>query len=441
MAEKNSVRALALDLLLEYELQGKYINLSLNSHKADKLSDEDRGLLTALLYTAVENKLRYDYYISSLAARSIEKVDTVTKNIIRLGLCQLLDMENVPPYAAINETVKLARNVGERSFVNGVLRSAERKKNELPLPDKEKNFARYISVKYSFPLWIVKRYITLYGEGGAEELLSYFSKVAPTDLFVNTNKISVERFLEKLSEAGIAAEKSPLCENSVRIEKSVDPRKIPGYENGEFFVQDRACSAAISQLHCREGESVADVCSAPGGKSFAAAIIMKDMGRVTSFDIHESKISLIDSGAKRLSLSCISADVCDATNPREELFAAFDKVICDVPCSGLGVLSKKPDLRYKSPEGLDKLPELQYEILSASAKYLKSGGRLLYSTCTLIPEENERVVERFLESHPDFHTVDFYIGDGKSEKGCFTFIPHAHKTDGFFVSLLEKDKI
>ena len=166
---------------------------------------------------------------------------------------------------------------------------------------------------------------------------------------------------------------------------------------------------------------------------------MKGMGRVASFDIHESKLSLISDGAKRLALSSITADVCDATKPRQELFASFDKVICDVPCSGLGVLSKKPDLRYKNPDGLDKLPDLQYEILSASAEYLKCGGRLLYSTCTLLPLENGEVVKRFLDSHPNFHTVDFYIGEEKSRDGCFTFIPHVHKTDGFFVSLLEKD--
>ena len=439
MAEKNNIRALLLDLLLEYELEGKYINLSLTSHKADRLSAEERGLLTALLYTTVENKLRYDYYISSLAKRSIEKIDVVTKNIIRIGLCQLLDMENLPQYAAINETVKLARNIGEKSFVNGILRSAQRSAKELPLPDKEKNFARYLSVKYSFPLWIVKKYIALYGEREAEELLMYFSKVAPTDLFVNTCKTSVSNFINKLSESGIFAEKSPLSENSVRIEKSVDPRKISGYSDGEFFVQDRACSAAISLLGCKAGESVVDVCSAPGGKSFAAAIFMNGEGRVTSFDIHESKLSLISDGSKRLSLSNVTATVCDGTKPKEELFDSFDKVICDVPCSGLGVLSKKPDLRYKSPDGLDKLPELQYEILSASAEYLKCGGRLLYSTCTLLPEENGEVVKRFLDSHPNFHTVDFYIGEEKSRDGCFTFIPHVHKTDGFFVSLLEKD--
>ena len=439
MAEKNNIRALLLDLLLEYELEGKYINLSLNSHKADRLSAQERGLLTALLYTTVENKLRYDYYISALAKRSIEKIDVVTKNIIRIGLCQLLDMENLPPYAAINETVKLARNIGERSFVNGILRTAERNAGELPLPDKDKNFPRYLSVKYSFPLWIVKKYIALYGESETERLLCWFSEVAPTDLFVNTCKISVESFINKLSESGILAEKSPFSENSVRIENSIDPRKIPGYSEGEFFVQDRACSAAISLLGCKAGESVIDVCSAPGGKSFAAAIVMKGMGRVASFDIHESKLSLISDGAKRLALSSITADVCDATKPRQELFASFDKVLCDVPCSGLGVLSKKPDLRYKNPDGLDKLPDLQYEILSASAEYLKCGGRLLYSTCTLLPLENGEVVKRFLDSHPNFHTVDFYIGEEKSRDGCFTFIPHVHKTDGFFVSLLEKD--
>ena len=169
--------------------------------------------------------------------------------------------------------------------------------------------------------------------------------------------------------------------------------------------------------------------------------MMQGEGRVTSFDIHESKISLISDGAKRLSLKNVYADTCDATAPREEFFGSADRVICDVPCSGLGVLAKKPDLRYKNPDGIKDLPTLQYEILSASAKYLKAGGVLLYSTCTLLPEENEEVVKKFLENNKDFHAKDFKIGDISSADGCFTFIPHVHKTDGFFVSLIKKDTV
>jgi len=441
MREKINLRRLALSLLSEYESLGKYVNLSLNSHKTDNLSGEERKFLTALLYTAVEHKLTYDYYIASLSGRGIDKIDGVTKNILRLGLCQLIDMQGVPAFAAVNETVKLARNPGERSFVNGILRSAQRSLDSLPLPDKKKNLARYLSVKYSFPLWIVKRYISIFGEAEAEELICHIGKIPPTDLTVNINKISVEDFCKRLVDLGYDATVSELSPYSVRINGSVDPRSLEGYSVGEFFVQDVACAAAVYALGVKSGESIIDVCACPGGKSFAAAIMMADTGSVRSFDLHESKLSLIEDGARRLGLSSVSYSVRDARLPDESLFGKIDKVICDVPCSGLGVLSKKPDLRYKSEESIAELPPLQYEILSASAKYLRIGGRMIYSTCTLLPEENSAVVDRFLAENKNFRAVDFNIGKMKSENGRFTFYPHVHNTDGFFVSLLEKESL
>ena len=223
--------------------------------------------------------------------------------------------------------------------------------------------------------------------------------------------------------------------------RSVDPRVLPGYSEGEFFVQDSACSAAISLLSLSNNGYVIDVCAAPGGKSFAAAVMMGDGGRITSFDIHESKLSLIEDGAKRLGLTSVSAAVRNAAFPDESLFGKADAVICDVPCSGLGVLSKKPDLRYKDESAFSALPTLQYEILTASAKYLRTGGRLLYSTCTVLPEENEQIIDKFLAENKNFKRVPFEIFGEKQESGCFTFLPHVHNTDGFFVGLIEKESL
>ena len=441
MSEKTNIRKLALSLLCEYEELGKYVNLSLNSHKTDKLSGEERAQLTALLYTAVEHKLTYDYYICAISGRSLDKINPTTKNILRLGLCQLFDMSGIPSFAAVNETVKLARNSGERAFVNGILREADRQRDSLPLPDKNKNLARYLSVRYSFPLWIVKRYISVFGEEGAEELLLHFNTIASTDLTVNTAKISKEDYIKKLSESGISAFESEFSPMSIRIEGSLDPRRMPGYSEGEFFVQDESSAAAVYTLGAKRGDSLIDVCSCPGGKSFAAAIMMQNDGRISAFDIHENKLSLVDSGALRLGIDIITTSARDARMPDSNLFSTLDRVICDAPCSGLGVLAKKPDLRYKREEDIAALPELQYEILTASSKYLKPGGRMIYSTCTLLPEENGAVVERFLSENPEFHTVDFKIGDYSSDRGMFTFVPHVHKTDGFFVSLIEKDNV
>lgn len=439
MREKTNIRKLALELLCEYEELGKYVNLSLNSHKADKLTEEERGQLTALLYTAVEHKLTYDYYMCALSGRSIDKINPTTKNILRIGLCQLLDMNGVPSFAAVNETVKLARNAGERSFVNGILRSADRQRDSLPLPDKNKNFARYLSVKYSFPLWIVKKYISVFGESEAERLLLRFCEIAPTDITVNLNKISRENYIKKLDALGIFASRSEYSPLSVRISASVDPRKLPGYSEGEFFVQDASSAAAVYTLGAKPGDTVIDVCSCPGGKSFSAAVMTEDTGKIYSFDIHESKLSLVFGGAERLGFKSLTVGARDAKNPDESLFGMADRVICDVPCSGLGVLAKKPDLRYKSEDGIADLPELQYEILKAASKYLKPGGRMIYSTCTLLPSENGEVVDRFLRENNGFRAADFKIGNRDSEGGKFTFIPHIHETDGFFVSLIEKE--
>ncbi len=434
-----NIRKLALSFLNEYESLGKYINLSLSSHRADNLSPEERAFLTSLLYTSVENKLTYDYYISAISGRGSDKIDLTTKNILRLGLCQLLDMNSVPSFAAVNESVKLARNPGERSFVNGVLRAADRQRETLPLPDKEKNYARYLAVRHSFPLWIVKKFISVFGTYEAERLLLANRTQAPTDLTVNTEKISVSDFYTKLKDHGYEVSHPDISPLTARIEGSVDPTLLPGFSEGEFFVQDAACAASVHVLSPCEKENLIDVCSAPGGKSFAAAILMKNSGRVNSFDIHESKISLISGGAERLSLSSVNAMARDALTPDESLFGTADKVICDVPCSGLGVLRKKPDLRYRSEDGVAELPELQYSILTESAKYLKVGGRMVYSTCTLLPEENGGVVDRFLKENKNFRAVDFSVGNYKSENGRFTFLPHIHNTDGFFVCLLEKE--
>ena len=436
-----TVRELTLSLLTEYEASGKYVNLSLSSHMADRLTNEERGFLTALLYTTVERKITYDYYIGAISGRSLDKIDPTTLNILRLGMCQIVHIDSVPDHAAVNETVALARNPGEKSFVNGVLRQAARLKTEgkLPLPPREKKASRYLSVAYSFPLWLVKHFISLYGEDETEKLLDRFNTARYTDLTVNLTKITKAELIDLLKGEGYEPESfidSPL---TLRLPGSVNPRRLPGFDKGLFFVQDAACVISAEALDVGEGDRVVDVCACPGGKSFAAAILSRT-GDVCSFDIHESKLSLVEDGAERLGLGNIRVGERDATKPQEELFGSFDRVICDVPCSGLGVLAKKPDIRHKDNESLQKLPELQYEILSASSNYLKDDGILVYSTCTLNPEENERVVERFLAERSEFSAVDFSVGDISSEGGMLTLLPHVHGTDGFFIAKIRKEK-
>ena len=433
-----NIRKIALGLLEEYEAADKYINLSLASHSLDGLSSEQRAVITALLYTTVERKITYDYYISSISARNPDSIDSHTRNILRLGLCQICDMKSVPDFAAVNETVKLARHTGERAFVNGVLRTAVRMKDSLPMPKEEKNYRRYLSVKYSFPLWIVKLLDIRYGREATEEMLGFFNNEKYTDLTVNTLKISREGYAKKLEECGFEAEADPNTGNSIRITRSVNPELLFGFSDGLVFVQDRACQISAAALAPKAGDVIVDVCASPGGKSFSAAILMGDEGEIHSFDLHQSKLSLIINGASRLSIKSIRVAERDAERPDELLFNKADKVICDVPCSGLGVLGKKPDLRYKHEERIKDLPPLQYSILEHSVKYLKAGGELIYSTCTLNPAENEDVVTSFLRANPDYELVPFTVGGIKSNDGMLTLLPHIHKTDGFFIAKIKR---
>ena len=433
---KADIRKLALELLGEAEACDKYVNLLLSSPKLSSLERAEMGALTALLYTAVENKYKYDYFIGALSGRAIAEIKDNTKNILRIGLCQILDMKSIPDFAAVNETVKLAGDPGERSFVNAILRKAVREKESLPFPDREKKPERYLAVRYSVPLPLVKHYKRIFADR-TEELLSAFAKGAPLSLTVNTRKTTRDALLDKLSY--INAEVSKYTENGVVIKDSVPPRSIKGFDEGDFFVQDEASRIAVAALGISMQDTVIDVCAAPGGKSFLAAMYAQK-GHIYSFDIHESKLSLIDDGAGRLKIENITVEARDAQIPAEELFGKADRVICDAPCSGLGVIWKKPDLRYKDLGSLEELPALQYAILEASAKYLKVGGQLIYSTCTLCPWENEEVSDRFISENDGFEYLPFSVGELVSDSGKMTLAPHTHGTDGFYIALIRRIK-
>ncbi len=437
------IRNLALSMLDEYERGGKYINLSLLSHGADCLSQRERASLAALLYTVVEHKITYDYYISAVSKRQTADIDPHTLNILRIGVCQIVDMHSIPDFAATNETVKLARGGGERSFVNAVLRkiASLSRDGELPMPDGGKPTARYISVRYSFPLWLTRHFISLFGKDGCIAAFSHFNEASYTDLTVNLRKTTPERLAERLCGAGYPAKPSELSPITVRVSQSVDPRELPGFSEGEFFVQDTASAIAALALGVREGDRVLDLCAAPGGKSFACAMLLGTRGSVLSLDLHESKLSLIEGGRDRLGLDCISVGAADATELVPEYIGKFDRVVCDVPCSGLGVLGKKPDLRYKDAASLAELPALGARILENAAKYVKPGGALVYSTCTLNPAENEDVVSRFVGGQDELSLVDFTVGGLSSKGGMLTLLPQLLGTDGFFIAKLCRKEV
>ena len=431
----NDLRKITLELLRSYELEDRFVNLLLSSPKLKSLSPEELASVTALLYTVVERKITYDYLICAFSKRSISDIDDYVRDVLRIGLCQILDMSSIPDFAAVNETVKLARHKGESGFINAVLRRAVKDKDNLPFPEKKRNFARYISILYSIPLKTVKMLIEIFGEEECEKFIIASSSHSPLSLTINENKISRDDLMAKLAD--YSPRPSNYTENGIILAKGASPKALAGFSEGEFFVQDESSRIAALALEAAVNSMVIDVCAAPGGKTLSAAIRARE-GMVYSFDIHESKLSLIAESAARLGLSNITAAVNDATEPRAELFGKADRVICDVPCSGLGVFSKKPDLRYKDIDSISALPPLQYEILEKSSSYLKDGGILVYSTCTVNPKENEEITDRFILEHPEFSYEVISVGIENS--GRITLLPHKHNTDGFYIAKLRKNK-
>lgn len=430
------IRKTALSLLRDAEQNDKYVSLSLSALLENAECDErDRALLTTLVYGVTERRVTLDYYIEKLAARPCDKIGARVLMTLRLGLYQLMFLDRIPPHAAVSETVRLGKSQGERAFLNGVLRSYLRDKEKIALPS---DFDAFLSVKYSFP----KEIVTLMRENlGAktEEVLAALSKNPPITICVNTLVMSVQDALEKLTSAGLNAKKCESAPRGIRIFGNVSFSRLAELlgENA-FFVQDEASQIAISVLAPTKGATLADACACPGSKSFHAALFMENCGEIHCYDLHESKLSLIESGAKRLGIDIVAAAARDSRECDCALEGKCDFVICDVPCTGLGVMAKKPEIRYHDAALYKELAPLGYDILSASAKYLKSGGRMLYSTCTLTKAENEDNFYRFLDENKDFHFIDFSLGDVKSERGSVTLLPNGFH-DGFFIGLLEKE--
>lgn len=434
-----SVRRAALGLLRRAEEGGAFVNLLLSDRVLGEAGAEaDR--LTALVYGTTERRLTLDYLIGALSGRGEGDIHPETRQLLRPALYELLYLSS-PAHAVVNEWVALARSPGERGFVNAILRTADRRREALPLPPEGKT-ARYLSVKESFPLGTVKRFLLLFGAEETAALLSAFNRVLPTTLCLSP-ETDRDACLAALSAGGFSVEPTAISPRGIRL-LSGSPTALPGFAEGQFFVQDEASMLAAEALCAdtpapRAEDVVIDVCACPGGKTFGAAFLRGRVGRYYAFDLHESKLSLIERGAERLGLS-VSVGAQDATVGREELFGRAELVICDVPCSGLGVLGKKADLRYREPTG--DLPPLQQQILETSFRYLKAGGCLLYSTCTLLPEENEEQVRAFLSSHPEAALAPFSLGDGRldSADGMMTLLPHRHGTDGFFFAKIRKCK-
>ena len=430
MEKKENPRELAHSLLLRTEKERVYSNIALDKLLgSSSMSAVDKNLTSALFYGVIERRLTLDYHIKKYSSRSTEEIDPHTLSALRLGFYQLIYCTRIPPHAAINETVELCPR-RTRGFVNAILRSYLRSP-DLTLPENDGS-AEYLSVAYSVGLPLAEKLVEEFGAAEAERFLGATLDTAYTTLRTNTLKISRDQLLAKLPDA-VPSEYSD-C--GIYVKGSV--RDLYGFDDGLFFVQDDASQLCVKALAPCPDETVLDICACPGSKTFGMAIEMKNRGRILAFDLHENKLSLIRSGAERLGIDIIETRAADGRIRQNELLGIADRILCDVPCSGFGVLAKKPELRYKDPSESERLPDIQLAILENAADYLKSGGTLVYSTCTVFSEENRKNLMRFLEKRKDFSLCPFSVGEIDCPEGYITLLPHVHKRDGFFIAKLKR---
>lgn len=401
------------------------------------LDSRSLSLAVSISLGVLQSTALLDYYID-LNSKSASKIEPKVRDIMRSGAYQLIFMDKIPASAAVNESVALCKKLGysrASGFCNAVLRKIASCSDKLPEPP-GKGTAQYLSVKYSHPRQLAQYIIDRRGYDAAEAFLAADNTIPDTCLQVNTLKITPDELMARLLAESIPCSMHPWLPNCIVTAGSVS--SMPGFDEGLFYVQDPAAKCAVLAAALEPGMYVLDSCAAPGGKSFAAAIAMRNEGSIDSCDLHDKKIRLISEGAQRLGLSCINAFPHDA---RAAFDRQYDAIIADVPCSGYGVIRKKPEIRYKPLEDSASMPAIQAAILENLSQYVKPGGVIVYSTCTVLERENEDVVKAFLSAHAEFSAEGFTLPNGETAAdGYITFWPDIHGTDGFFVSKLRRNK-
>ncbi len=422
-----NARKIALKALCDVREDGAYSNITLNKILNEgEFSIADKALATALFYGVLDRTITLDYVLSQHIKTPLKKVVPYALENLRMALYQVMYMDKIPDSAAVNEAVKLIKSSKHKhlsGFVNGVLRNILREGISLP----SDNDTKSLSIIYSCPEWIVKSFVSDYGIENTIQLLEHSLHTPPVTLRVNTIKINSVKLMEILAQEDVTASKTKL-ENALEITGGIDVTKSQAYKNGYFHIQDTASQTVVSVLNPQPNDRVLDICAAPGGKSFTMAQYMENSGEIVACDLYEKRVELIKRGAKRLGITNISATQNDATVKNIE-FGNFDVILCDVPCSGLGVIRRKPEIKYKDITEYKDITLIQSQILEKSAEYLKENGRILYSTCTLRKCENEDVIQRFLDKYPQYEL-----------KYQRTFMPHIDGSDGFYCALLQKSR-
>lgn len=431
-----SARQTALDVLVRCRTRKAWADAALGPLLRQRgLTGADAALCSRIVYGVLQNQALLDFYLAAWCSQKPEHLQPPLLDILRIGLYQILFLDKIPVSAAVNESVELAKASGRGSaagLVNAVLRRAARERDHLP-PIPDKDHIAYLSTKYSHPRWLVKRLTALLGEE-TESFLAADNTPAPLTIQVNPLKTRAEDLTAALAAQGVTARPHPWVPGCLELTGVGDLTVLDPFQKGEFLVQDGAAALVARVAGVEPGDRVLDVCAAPGGKSFSAAFAMADRGRIIACDLHENKLKRVQEGARRLGLGCVETVAADGRNFRPEWENLFDTVLVDAPCSGLGIIRKKPDARYKTLESLFTLPVVQDAILRNAARYVRPGGTLVYSTCTILPEENQQVTEAFLAETPEFERTPFDLPEpvGKTE-GEITLWPHRHGTDGFYI--------
>lgn len=454
---KLSARDVALNVLTDVEVEGSYSNLKLNQALIQaNLERSDAGLATELVYGTMAHLNTIDYFLDQLVTKGVQKLQPWVRSLLRMSFYQLYYLDRIPAHAAVNEAVNIAKQRGHQGvsgMINGVLRSVIRQLDELSIPE-GLPAAQRISLQYSHPQWMVKRWIKQYGEETTEQICMSNNEPPAVSVRVNTFRISREEMMRTLNEAGYYAQPSAVAPDGILVGGSGNMALTDWYRDGLISIQDESSMLVAEAVQPQPGMNVLDCCAAPGGKTAHMAEKMKDQGRIVANDIHDHKRKLIDDQAERLHLNVIETAIGDALTLVDRYPAAsFDRILLDAPCSGLGVIRRKPDLKWnKSPQDIQDISELQQQLIQQVSTLLKPGGILVYSTCTIEYSENEYVVRRFLEHNSDFEPADTPLNplkEAAQQRGSsgkksnessigLQILPHDYHSDGFYIAALRR---
>lgn len=442
-------REIALNVLLDINENNSYSNMALSKLIPDIITPQDESFIRELVYGVLENKIYIDYIISKSSKIKLSKIHPAIRDILRLGIYQLVFMDRVPVSAAVNESVKIAKKFGHKGsigFANGVLRTISRdieKYSKIDVEDKVK----YLSIKYSHPEYLVKKFIKDHGYQFTEDLLISNNSRPLLNIRVNTLKTTKEKLKKVLVDKGYIISEGKYAKDCLIIQNPSRITNLNEFKEGYFTIQDESSMLVGQILNPKENSLVLDVCSAPGGKSTHIAQLMNNKGKIIARDIFEHKISLIEQNKLRLGIDIIDSQVYDALKIDGDLIGKVDYCIVDAPCSGLGLIRRKPEIKLnRTEEDIKDLVKLQTKILEASKDYLKINGVLLYSTCTILDEENIEVVKKFLDGNPEFKLVSIEKEMYNSENintlkdGYIQLYTNVHLVDGFFIAKMVKER-